>query len=161
MEKFQELRQKAEKRLKTADHMLTMTYPFVQDPKLLMAVVENLFLALANAMGSVLYYERLFKRIPPFQDTFISKFNMFKEKCSPKYKIDAQYLQLIMEIRDIIVEHKKSPVEFSKKDRFIICSDDYKMKSVTVSQLKDYIKKTKLFITEVHNICSKDESIFK
>jgi hypothetical protein len=57
MEKFQELREVAKKKLQLADHILTMTYPIVNDSKLLLAVVENMFLALTNAMGSVLYYE--------------------------------------------------------------------------------------------------------
>ena len=161
MEKFQELRELSKKKLKIADHMLTMTYPFVQDPKLLIAVIENLFLALTNAMGSLLYYERLFKKIPPFQDSFASKFNMFKAKCVTKYNIDTDYIMMIQELKEIIIEHRKSPVEFSKKDRFIICSEDYKMKIISLDQLKDYIKKTKLFIQQTNNIVSKNESIFR
>jgi len=70
MEKFQELRELSKKRIRVADHMLTMTYPLVQDSKLLLAVVENIFLALTYIMGSVLHYERTFKRIPLFQDDF-------------------------------------------------------------------------------------------
>ena len=158
MEKFQEMREIARKKLQVADHMLTMTYPFVQDPKLLIAVMENLFLALANSMTSLLYYDRLFKRIPPFQDTFPSKFNMFKTKYANKF--DKEYMDLIQEIKEIILEHRKSPVEFSKKDKFVICSDNYKMKTVTLNQLKDYIKKTKLFINKTNQLMSKNESIF-
>ena len=161
MEKFQESKEAAKKRLQIADHMLTMTYPFVQDPKLLITVIENLFLALSNAMSSVLHYERLFKRIPPFQDTFASKFTLFKSKCVPKYNIDPEYIQLLQDLKEIIIEHRKSPVEFSKKDRFVICSEDYKLKTVSLAELKEYTKKTKLFIQQTNNIVSKNESIFR
>ncbi len=160
MEKFQELREVAQKKLKIADHMLTMTYPFVQDPKLLVAVVQNLFLALSNAMGSVLYYERVFKRIPAFQETFTSKLAMFQEKCIEKYNVSKEYITLMQNLRDIILAHRESPVEFSKKDKFVICSDDYQMKTITLPDIKEYVKKTKLFIQKTNSIISKNESIF-
>ncbi|MFH2028214.1 MAG: hypothetical protein ABIJ08_03685 [Nanoarchaeota archaeon] len=161
MERFQELRAVADRKLHVADHMLTMTYPFIQDPKILIAVTENLFLALTNAMSSLLYYERLFKKIPPFQDNFTSKFNMFKENCVVRHNISQDYLKLMKDIRDILVAHRESPVEFSKKDRFVICSNDYEMKTISLDGIKEYVKKTKLFIHLVNNITTKNESIFK
>jgi len=161
MEKFQEHRDKAKKNLKIADHMLTVTFPLVKDSKLLLAVIENLFLSYTNAIASILYYERLFKRIPPFQNNFKSKFNMFKEKIIRKHNIDKDYLKEIEDIRDIILEHKKSPVEFRKKDRFVICSESYRIKSVKVDDIKAYLNKAKVFIQVMDNIVKKDEGLFR
>src|SRR3989338_5812338 len=112
MEKYEELMDIARKRVQVADHMLTMTYPLVKDPKLLLAVMENIFLALTNSIGALLHYERIYKRVPPFQDTFASKFNLFQNKCSQRYSIDNEHLMMIQEIKDMILQHKKSPVEF-------------------------------------------------
>ena len=161
MEKFQEARARAKKSLKVADHMLTITYPLVQDPKLLLAVLENIFIALTNSMAAILYYERLFKRIPPFHDTFESKFNVFSADVSKKYKFDPSYIRLIMDVKNLILEHKKSPVEFSRDNKFVICSDKYDIKTISEDQLKEYVKKTKLFIQEMTNMVSKDESLFR
>lgn len=161
MEKFQELRESAKERIKIADHILTMTYPLVKDPKLLLVVLENVFLALTKALSSLLYYERVFKRIPPFHDNFVSKFQLFKERCVRRYKIDKEYLTVIKEVKDIILFHKNSPVEFVKNDRFVICSEDYQLKTISYEQVKDYIKKAKLFIELISQILSKNESIFK
>jgi len=72
MEQFQEAIQKANQKLKIADHMIFMTYPLVKDSKLLLSIIQNIFLALTNAMSSILYYERLFKKIPSFNDNFDS-----------------------------------------------------------------------------------------
>jgi hypothetical protein len=160
MEKFQELREIAKKKVQVADHILTQTYPLVKDTKLLLVVMENIFLALTNAIGSLLYYERLFKRIPPFQDNFSSKFNMFRAKCIDRYKINKEHVTFIQDIKDIILEHKKSPVEFVRKDRFVICSDNYSMKTISVEQMKDHLAKAKLFIHNVGNITAKEEAIF-
>ncbi len=152
MDKYEEHREKARKRLNIADHMLTMTYPLVKDSKILLAALENLFMAISYSIGSVLYYERMYKRIPPFHDNFESKFNMFRIKIVPRFKIDTKYLDLIREIRDIIVAHKKSPVEFSRDNQFVIASEDYDLKKISLEQLKAYIPKTKRFIEEMEGI---------
>ncbi len=161
MEKFQESRDSAKKNIKIADHMLSVTYPLVKDNKLLLAVIENIFLAYTNTIGSLLYYERLFKRIPPFQENFESKFNMFKEICVLKYNIDKSYIADIQDMKNIIIAHKKSPVEFARKDRFVICSNNYKLETISVNEIKKHIDKAKLFIQEINNITNKDEGLFR
>lgn len=161
MEKFQEYREAAKKKITIADHMLTQTYPLVNDAKLLLTVLENVFLALSYSMNSVLSYDKLFKKISVFPENFEAKFHFFKAKCVPRYNIDKEYLSMIREIKDIIVAHKKSPVEFVRNDRFVICSDDYRMKTVSVDQLKKYIAKSKVFIKEANNIVSKNERLFR
>jgi len=160
MEKFQELRDLADKKLKIADHMLTMTYPLIKDNKLLLAVMQNIFLALTYSMGSILHYERAFKKIPPFQDNFTSKFNMFRAKVVEKYGISKDDVKFIQEIKDIIVQHKKSPVEFARKDTFVICSDDYKMKTISIDNMREYLNKTRSFIDLTSRIISTDAEIF-
>ncbi|MBU0471149.1 MAG: hypothetical protein KKF65_00865 [Nanoarchaeota archaeon] len=161
MEEFQQLILNAKKTIRIADHMLIMTFPMIKDPKILLAVLQNINSALANAMFSVVYYERLFKRIPQFQEDFDSKFNVFKGKIVEKYNINKAYLNLIQEIREILLEHKKSPIEFSRGDRFVICSSNYRMKTISVDDIKKHIAKTKLFIIDMERLVSKDAGIFK
>ena len=160
MEKFQELRSAANKKLQLADHILTMTYPLVKDPHLLLSSIENLFLAFSYGMGSVLHYERIFKRIPPFPDNFTSKFELFEDKCAKKYSIDREYLKIIKDLRDIIIAHKKSPMEFSRNERFVICNGDYRTRTISLNEVKSYVQKAKLFIKSISTIVSKDEAIF-
>ena len=160
MEKFQELRDAASKKLQLADHILSMTYPIVKDPKLLLSVIENLFLAFTYGMGSVLHYERVFKRIPPFPDNFTSKFELFKDKCSRRYNIDSEHLKIIQDIKEIIVAHRKSPMEFSRNESLVICNGNYRMKTISSNMMKTYVEKAKLFIKNVSTIVSKDEAIF-
>jgi hypothetical protein len=160
MEKFQELREAARKKLVVADHMLYMTYPLVNDTKLLLSIMENVFLAMSYAMSSVLYYEQLFKRIPSFHESFESKFSIFKDECVKKYCFDKEHINIIREIKDIIVEHKKSPVEFVRKDRFVICSSNYRVKTIDLNQIKRYVTEAKSFINETGNVISRNEQIF-
>ena len=161
MEEFQLASSKAQEKLKLADHMLTQTYPLIKDPKLLVAVMENVFLALTNAMASVLYYERTFKSIPPFVDNFENKFRLFKEKCTPKYDLSKKYSDAIAEVKEAVLAHRKSPIEFARKENFVICSDNYKLKTITIEQIKGYIDLTKTFLKETTVIVSKNERIFR
>lgn len=161
MEEFQLARDKANEKIKLADHMLTQTFPLIKDPKILVAVIENIFLALTNGMASVLYYERTFKNIPPFVDNFENKFNLFRDKCAPKYSLNKRYMDLINEIKDAVIAHRKSPIEFARKDNFVICSDNYKLKTITMEQIKKHIDLTKTFLKETALIVGKNERIFK
>jgi len=161
MENYEISREKAQKNIKIADHMLSVTYPLIKDTKLLLAIIENIFLAMTNAMASVLYFERMYKRIPPFQDTFESKLNIFREKLVHKYNIDKGLVADMQEIKTIILEHKQSQVEFKRKDRFVICSDSYKLRTLGLNDIKNYLSKAKLFIEEMDNILKKNEGISK
>ncbi|MBR9690282.1 hypothetical protein GOV08_01220 [Candidatus Woesearchaeota archaeon] len=161
MEKFQIAREESKKYVKIADHMLTITYPLVNDPKLLLAIMENLFLSMSKAMGALLYYERMFKKIPPFHDTFESKFNLFKHKVARMHNINPVIVNMIEDIKNAIVEHKNSPVEFVRKDVFVICSENYRMRTLTVKEMKDYVSKAKVFIAQISNIVSQNERIFR
>lgn len=160
MEKFQELRELAKKKLQLADHILTMTYPVVKDSRLLLGVVENLFLSLSYAMSSILHYELVFKRIPAFPDDFAAKLELFRDKCMNKYKIDKEHVMLIQDMKEIIVSHKKSPVEFRRKDRLIICDDSYRTRVISVNELKGSIAKAKSFIGNAITIVSRNDSLF-
>ena len=161
MEKFQELRDLANKKLQLADHILTMTYPMIKDPHLLLSSIENLFLAFSYGIGSVLHYDRVFKRISPFPDDFASKFELFRDKCAKRYNLNNEYTKIIEDLRNILVAHKKSPMEFSRNERFVICNGNYRMRAISLNEVKSYVEKAKLFIKNVSSIVSKDEAIFR
>jgi hypothetical protein len=159
MEKFQELRGEARLRLKNADHLITMTYPLVRDTKLLMAAVENLAKALELSLTSVLTYERNLKRIPPFHEQLDSKLNIFSQKVAPRYNIDRSYIKLIQDMDGLVRAHKKSPVEFVRKDKFIIASESYELRQLTLQGAKEYVERAKRFIQDMETIVSKDEHL--
>ena len=152
MERVEDQYQKAVRNLRTADHLLTQTYPFVNDPKLLLIVLENLFLAMSNAMAAVLQQEFLQKRIPSFGDTFDDKLNAMKLHIARPHGLRGEDLTLASEIKSILLAHKKSPMEFVRKDVFVICSTDYQLQTLSLSQIKQYQNRAKVFIEEIGSI---------
>jgi len=161
MEKFQELRGEARQKLKNADYLVTMTYPQIKDNKLLLAAAENLSQALNTSVLSVLYYERLFKRIPAFHEDPESALDSFVKTVMPRYPIDKNYIKLIAELNSLVKLHKESPVEFSRNDKFVIASESYRLMEISPGIMRDYLEKSKRFIQDIEIIVSKDESIFR
>lgn len=139
--------------------MLFVTYPLIKDPKLLLAVMENLFLAITNSLRYVLYYERQFKRVPSFFDTFESKYRVFSEKVVGRYGFPEEYLGFIRKVKEILVAHKRSPIEFSRKDQFVICSDDYNLEVLGLEDIKDFLGKTKSFFSKIDLLVQEGEKI--
>jgi hypothetical protein len=160
MEKFKEFIEKAEKNIKVADHILSVTYPLIKDPKLLLSVMQNVSFAFENTLNSILSYELTFKSIPDFENTFEIKTDLFKNKIMSKYKLKEDHLKAVIELKEIIKDHKDSSVEFSRKDVFVICSESFKMRTLSLEDIKKYITKAKLFIEEVNHITQKNEGIF-
>jgi len=152
MEKHLELLEAAKKTFKTADHLAYMVYPLVNDIKLIVAITENIYLTLANALEAVVAYDLLYKRIPLVANDFDAKFKVFKEKCAPRYGIEKESIDLIEELRNIIKSHENSRMEFVRQDKLIICSPTFKMKTLNIDTVKDYLTKTRKFLKKVEGI---------
>lgn len=149
MEKFELEKLNAIKSLKSADHVLTMTFPLVKDPKLLLAVLQNLYLAFDYGSNAVLHYEYMYKRISNVPLEINSKMKYLN---SSRLNIEKDLLYTYVELKELYDGYKKSPVTFSRQNKFIICTSDYKTTELNPDLLKKYVSKAKIFISHVHNI---------
>ena len=148
-----ELWEKANRLFKAADHIAYVTYPLVQDNKLIITVTENLSEALVKAMEAVLFYDRYYKRIAPFPENFDSRFQIFRNKLVQRYNFDRNHLTIILNLRQLVRERKQAPMEFIRQDKYVIANQDYsKMKVITMEKLKSYINEGKHFMTKVNLI---------
>lgn len=141
--------------------MLTMTYPVLKEPKILFSVAKNILAALEETMTAILEYERLFKRISPFNDTFDAKFTIFRNQVVPRYDLDKSYAKTMMDLREIVAAASKSPMEFSRKEKYVICSDSYEIRTLTEQDLKKILFKAKIFIDKAHIITTKNDGLFR
>jgi hypothetical protein len=160
METVLEFRQNANKNLRIAEHMLTVTLPLLQDSKLLLGIAENLFLGFSNTLTALVTYERQYKRIPPFHDNFESKHRMFSAKIIPRYGLQKEYAVAMEKIKEIIAKHKNAPMAFTRKDKFVICDNEYHTETITEQKLKYFLDIAKRFNSDVDKITSSHENIF-
>lgn len=160
MERFQQELSDGRRQLMTADHLVSVTYLLVKDNKLLLTAAENLFGAAKKLMGSLLHYDEAFKRVPHFRDEYDSMLYWFRNRCMPYYGLSRDYAVTADDLRVLLDEHKASSVEFSRKDGLVICSDSYRIRKITVTQLKSYVEVLKRMLGDVEGVVSRYEGIF-
>ncbi|MFP4567724.1 MAG: hypothetical protein ACLFN8_02150 [Candidatus Woesearchaeota archaeon] len=160
METFKELRDKARQNVKVADHMITMSYPMFKDPKILVSAVNSLMQASENSITSILEYEKLFKKIPSYHDSPEVKINIFIQKIIPKYNLNKKHEKLLHTLLDLSRAHKESSVEFPRKNKFVMCSETYEMRTVSIADLKILIKDVKLLVDDAYKVTEKNDRIF-
>jgi hypothetical protein len=151
MEKFKFLVRQARAYLQTADHLVYVTYPLVNETKMLLVVAENLYKASTKAINAILYREKLYKRIISLPDEWEQRLRIF-EKIAPKYNLPASVQSIPRKLWTIVKEYEKSPMAFSRKDKFIITDEKFTMQTLDVTLLKKYVSKIRTLITTVEAI---------
>ena len=128
----------AEKTIRTADHLVYVTYPLIKDKRLLLKVLEEIKNAITNCISFILQYEYLYKRINLYKNPK-ENFRIFSEKCAPIYGISRFQIDLILELFDFIEKHRDSSIEFIKEDRIVILSANLKPKILTLEKTKEFL----------------------
>ncbi len=147
MEKFLENIQEAEKTIRTLDHLIYVTFPLIKDKKLLLSIILEAKKAIATCINSILQYEYLYKRVNLYKDP-LSNFRTFKEKCAPRYQITSGEIKLILELFDLVEKHKKSTMEFIRKERVIILSENLEQKTISFEGVKEFVILAKSILTK-------------
>lgn len=150
MEQHKILHIEANRLLKTADHMLTTTYPLVNDPKLLLAILQNTMKSMDLNIAGLLAEARSKKLIPVFNDAPESRLTAFKLHFAKKLAVKDDLVAL-SEMKELLKEHKLSPVEFTKKEKLVICDENYKIHTLTPNKLKSFLNIGKHFHTVINN----------
>lgn len=147
MEKYEESLAKAEKYLKTADHLTYITFPLIKEKRLLLKILEEIGLSLIHSINASLQYEYLYKKIQLYSSAR-DNFQTFRQ-ISPKYSISLEELNRITNILAITEKHKKSPLEFVKNEKVIIMSDGMSAETVTHEKIKKFLIDTKEFSKKI------------
>ena len=155
MEVLKDLMKDSNTHLNTADHLAYVSYSNIKDNKIVVSIAENLYKSLLKAVEAVLQYERMYKRIPPYSENFNAKLEMFKTKCAPRYNLNNEIVILLDNLR-IIVDQKKELMENDRKEKFAVFNNEYKIKSLTIEKVKEYLVKSNPFIQKVNEIIKEE-----
>jgi len=141
---------KAKQSFINADHMVFMTYPALKEPKLLAASVKSIEQALRSGLQALVKFDKDRKRIPPGASG--TDFALFQKHCLRRYQFPKELMQTFTDIKTLQKARKESPVEFTRKGKVIICSDNYTMKVIDEKMIKTYLKTTRNFLEKVEGI---------
>ncbi|HLC52471.1 MAG TPA: hypothetical protein VJI98_04470 [Candidatus Nanoarchaeia archaeon] len=125
-------KEKAWEQHDVANYLLNTTYPAIGDPKLLLTILHNIHASLNAAMDAIIGKNSL----------------TFKQK-TIKTQTKGFNTLFIQDINGLIELHQKSPIEFSKEGRYVICNEDYRLKFVTTQTIQELLTKTKLFLEKM------------
>ncbi|HIJ11012.1 TPA: hypothetical protein HA278_03050 [Candidatus Woesearchaeota archaeon] len=145
-------RAKAIQQYDAAFHLLKVTYPLIQDPKLLMGIVTNISNSYQAAVEAILAYERQLQLVPAYGTRFIEKWNTFRAKSATRNKVDNVHLDNVERLQEMLQKHKESPVDFSKKGRFVLTGQDYAIQTVGEKELQEFLNHNKAFLAKMDAI---------
>ena len=132
----------------TSDHLIYMTYPVVNDSKLMITIVQNMFKCVKICVGVIV--EKEGKSLP---ESFNSRLDFFKKKCVEKHNINEETLKMVEEIHKIFNECEDSSVEFSRGTNLVICNEGYSnIRAVNISQLKNHLVQLKNLLERAKSI---------
>ena len=152
MELYQTHYKKAVDLFRSADHLIYVTMPVIQDVKIIATVLDNIRLALLHGMDAALEYERHYRRVLPLASNFDLRFEVFKKRVVGKHGFSNQEADFIAEIKILADEKKGASMEFIRGGKFIICSENYNMKTLSVEEIKKYLSTTKNFLVKVNGM---------
>ena len=147
MEEFEKNLKEAVKHLQIADHMAYVTFPLINENRLLLKIFDELYISIINCVNAVLNYEYLYKRIQLYNnhrdnlDTFV--------RIAKDYELSNEQVKKIKEIIDLNKKHKQSAMEFVKNDKVIIMSDSLSTQILDLRLVKEYLLLAKELMVRV------------
>jgi hypothetical protein len=149
MEKFQENLDQAIKNLQIADHMTYVTYPLVNEKRLLLKIFDEIYKSIICCINAILNYEYLYKRINLYKKNE-ENMQTFINKCAKNYGLTNKQIKEIIEILELNKQHKQSAMEFVKKDKIVILSDNLKTQTINIQKIKEYLLLAKELLMRVN-----------
>ena len=148
MKTTEEYRDLAKQRLATAQHIPSDTYPTLQNQLLGLSALEHLFLAMDYAMNAVLFDERIRKSAGEFPKTFSGRYSAFRLRVADALGFDKEPVNTLINLRNILIRHQKSPVEFERAGKFVICTKEYGMTLLSLENTTEYAKTAASFLQD-------------
>lgn len=135
-------------RLRYAQHLIHLAEDVVGDPKMLLGALEHLHTAYLYAIHAFL------SGLHPQGDTSFplgieDAFRRFRTHSVSPAEAAQEHCEVVRKLRDLIMAHANSSVEFARGGQYVICSDDYEMTVLTPSKLRYFVDKGKLFIQQI------------
>lgn len=149
MEKFQENLKQAVRSLQIADHMTYVTFPLVNEQRLILKIFDEIYKSIINCINTILNYEYLYKRIQIYANNK-ENIRTFTDKCAKTYNLTNEQIKKILEILELNKKHKQSAMEFVKQNKVVILSDNLHTQTLDIHKIKEYLLLAKELLMEVN-----------
>lgn len=140
--------EKARRSLKVAEAMLSKAYPVAKDPKLFLAVSEDIFFALMECVEAVLSVDGKSSsdaQSDVHDDPAKDVLSAFRES-APKYHFGSEDFKLLSNLSRIVSAHRESPVEFVRQESFVICDGAYCFERLSFEEMQNFLFAARQFL---------------
>jgi len=137
---------KSKNSLAETEQLLSLTYKFTKDQKIFLGVIIKLYESLDMAINGYLFSINQ-KNIAKMN--FEEKINMLKFKNNAKLSLSEEDFAYLNEVHFLYEKHKNSPIEFSRKEKFIISDDDYILHTLTLENLMVFFQNAKKIVAKI------------
>ena len=144
MDEFQKHLKEAIKNIRIADHMTYVTFPLVNEKRLLLKIFDEIYKAIVNCIYSLLYYEHLIRKLNIYENLNNDLESFFK--IAKNYNVSNRQLKKINEIIELNKKHSQSVMEFVKKEKVVMMSNSLKTEFIDLITLKEYLLLAKEFL---------------
>jgi len=154
MEEFQKNLQQAIKHLQIADHMTYVTFPLVNEQRLLLKIFDETHNSIIQCINSILNYEYLYKRIHLYKD-HNDNLDTFT-KIAKNYDLSHEQIKKIKQIIELNKKHKQSAMEFVKKDKVVILANNLHTQTLDLQIIKQYLLLAKELLMKTNKRMNKN-----
>lgn len=147
MEQYEQNLKEAARHLQIADHMTYVTFPLINDHRLLLKIFDEIYGSIIGCVNAILNYEASYKRIRLYNgfndnlDTFI--------RIGKNYNLSNEQIKRIKEFIDLNKKHKRSAMEFVRQDKVVIMSDNLRTQILDLIIIKKYLLLAKELMVRV------------
>lgn len=139
----------AQRKLAIAEHLLTKSYPSLNDPKILLSVLQNTLEAIEEALTQRLQEARKNKEIPTYNTSFNGKLTAYKLHLANNSNLSRVDFMMISEMQELLEEHKQAPTAFRRNNNFVIADNNFNLKTLDEKKTRTYLKRTKKLINKL------------
>lgn len=147
-ERWKENADKARYHFKIADHIAYTTITLLKDNRLMIKILNETAESVSFIISALLQREYALGKVKLYKDSELNR-KTFVDKIAPRY-IDKNDIENIVKTLEIKKKHLEAPVEFVRKDKFVILLGD-KYEVLTLETLKEIMASARKLIMRACN----------
>lgn len=130
----------AERSLENAKKILTVSYPFTNDPKLFTSVIDRLYNSWINGLRALGVQNNTTAK------SLNVKLGFSRGRFSQRHKVPQRILRTFDTIMKIKQAREESPMEFRRKQTFVICSPSLQFQRLDKPTVQSHVARTEEFL---------------
>lgn len=142
MQQYEEDLRAALKHLQIADHITYVTYPLVNEKRLILKVLEEVTLGIMSSINCMINYKYPLKKIKLDNNNL----EEILKEVSKDYDLTNEQIMKIKEILELNEKHKKSGMEFVKDEKVVVLSDNLTLQTINIQKIKEFLLLAKRLI---------------